>query len=133
MDGFRGPSGRRGSTALIRASLLRALTLSVVVAGSLSLAGCFTGEEGGYELPTRASKALSPQMFALLDQKRMLPCAAYLTGEYGIHGLYVGVPCKLGSKGLEQIIEIKLTPEEQAALNKSADAVKELCTVIGVA
>src|SRR6202042_1527729 len=71
MDGFRGPSGRRGSTALIRASLLRALTLSVVVAGSLSLAGCFTGEEGGYELPTRASKALSPQMFALLDQKRM--------------------------------------------------------------
>ena len=53
--------------------------------------------------------------------------------EYGIKGLYVGVPCKLGAKGLEQIIEIKLTAEEQAALNKSADAVKELCTVIGVA
>jgi len=69
----------------------------------------------------------------LKDKKKILPCAAYLTGEYGIHGLYVGVPCKLGSKGLEQIIEIKLTPDEQAALNKSADAVKELCTVIGVA
>jgi malate dehydrogenase len=69
----------------------------------------------------------------LKDKKKILPCAAYLQGEYGIHGLYVGVPCKLGAKGLEKIIEIKLTPEEQAALNKSADAVKELCTVIGVA
>jgi len=69
----------------------------------------------------------------LKDKKKILPCAAYLQGEYGISGLYVGVPCKLGSKGLEQIIEIKLTPEEQAALQKSADSVKELCTVIGVA
>jgi murein L,D-transpeptidase YafK len=60
-----------GSTALIRASLVRALTLSVVMAGSLPLAGCFSGEEGGYELPTKASKALSPQMLNLLDQKRM--------------------------------------------------------------
>src|SRR6202166_4083961 len=69
----------------------------------------------------------------LKDKKKILPCAAYLEGEYGIHGLYVGVPCKLGAKGLEQIIQIKLTPDEQAALQKSADAVKELCTVIGVA
>ena len=69
----------------------------------------------------------------LKDKKKILPCAAYLQGEYGISGLYVGVPCKLGAKGLEQIIEIKLTAEEQAALKKSADAVKELCTVIGVA
>jgi len=69
----------------------------------------------------------------LKDKKKILPCAAYLQGEYGISGLYVGVPCKLGAKGLEQIIEIKLTADEQAALNKSADAVKELCTVIGVA
>ncbi len=68
----------------------------------------------------------------LKDKKKILPCAAYLTGEYGINGLYVGVPCKLGAKGLEKIIEIKLTEEEQAALQKSADAVKELCTVIGV-
>jgi malate dehydrogenase len=69
----------------------------------------------------------------LKDKKKILPCAAYLQGEYGITGLYVGVPCKLGAKGLEQIIQIKLTAEEQAALQKSADAVKELCTVIGVA
>src|SRR6202161_1759931 len=69
----------------------------------------------------------------LKDKKKILPCAAYLQGGYGISGLYVGVPCKLGAKGLEQIIEIKLTPEEQAALQKSADSVKELCTVIGVA
>jgi malate dehydrogenase len=68
----------------------------------------------------------------LKDKKKILPCAAYLQGEYGISGLYVGVPCKLGAKGLEQIIEIKLTAEEQAALNKSADAVKELITVIGL-
>ena len=67
------------------------------------------------------------------DKKKILPCAAYLQGEYGIHGLYVGVPCKLGERGLEQIVEIKLTEEESAALHKSADAVKELCTVIGVA
>ncbi len=69
----------------------------------------------------------------LKDKKKILPCAAYLEGEYGIKGLYVGVPCKLGEKGLEQIIEIKLTEQEQAALQRSADAVKELCTVIGVA
>jgi malate dehydrogenase len=69
----------------------------------------------------------------LKDKKKVLPCAAYLQGEYGIDGLYVGVPCKLGAKGLEKIIEIKLTADEQAALNKSAAAVKELCTVIGVA
>src|ERR1700694_5614545 len=69
----------------------------------------------------------------LKDKKKILPCAAYLEGEYGIHGLFVGVPVKLGSHGIEQIYQMKLTPEEQAMLKKSADAVKELCTVIGVA
>ena len=68
----------------------------------------------------------------LKDKKKILPCAAYLQGEYGINGLYVGVPVKLGAKGIEQIIEIKLTAEEQAGLDKSAAAVKELCGVIGV-
>ena len=66
------------------------------------------------------------------DRKKILPCAAYLEGEYGIHGLFVGVPAKLGARGVEQIIEIRLTPEEQAALERSANAVKELVTVIGV-
>jgi len=66
------------------------------------------------------------------DRKKILPCAAYLEGEYGIKGLFVGVPVKLGARGIEQIIEIKLTPEEQAALQKSAAAVKELVDIIKV-
>jgi malate dehydrogenase len=79
------------------------------------------------------SAAVAEMAEAILkDKKKILPCAAYLEGEYGIRGLYVGVPVKLGAKGIEQIIQIKLTPEEQAALNKSADAVKELVGVIGV-
>src|SRR3954454_8467395 len=68
----------------------------------------------------------------LKDKKKILPCAAYLEGEYGINGLFVGVPCKLGARGLEQVIQIKLTPDEQAALQNSADSVKELVAVIGV-
>ena len=68
----------------------------------------------------------------LKDKKKVLPCSAHLEGEYGIQGLCVGVLCKLGARGLEEIIELKLTPEEQAGLQKSADAVKELCAVIGV-
>jgi malate dehydrogenase len=68
----------------------------------------------------------------LKDKKKILPCAVHLEGEYGIKGLFVGVPCKLGSNGLEQIIEIKLTADEQAALQKSADSVAELVKVIGV-
>jgi len=68
----------------------------------------------------------------LKDKKKILPCASYLDGEYGLKGLFVGVPCKLGTRGIEQIIEIKLTPDEQAALEKSAGAVKDLVAVIGV-
>ena len=79
------------------------------------------------------SSAVTEMAEAILkDKKKILPCAAYLEGEYGIKGLYVGVPVKLGAKGIEQIIQIKLTADEQAGLNKSADAVKELCGVIGV-
>jgi malate dehydrogenase len=66
----------------------------------------------------------------LRDKKKILPCAAYLEGEYGISGLFVGVPCKLGARGIEQIVQIKLTAEEQAALEKSAVAVKALVTAI---
>jgi malate dehydrogenase len=59
------------------------------------------------------------------DSKRILPCSAWLEGEYGMRGLFLGVPCKLGRKGLEQIIEVELTADERAALEKSADAVRE--------
>ena len=79
------------------------------------------------------SAAVVEMVSAILqDKKKILPCAAYLEGEYGIKGLFVGVPVKLGEKGVEQIIEIKLTPEENAALQKSAAAVRELVTVLGV-
>ena len=62
----------------------------------------------------------------LKDKKKILPCAAYLEGEYGVKGLYVGVPVKLGRRGVEQIIEITLSPDEAAALGRSAAAVREL-------
>ena len=79
------------------------------------------------------SAAATEMVEAILkDKKKILPCAVHLEGEYGIKGLFVGVPCKLGANGLEQIIEIKLTSDEQAALQKSADSVAELVKVIGV-
>jgi len=59
------------------------------------------------------------------DKKRVLPCSAWLEGEYGMRGLFLGVPCKLGRRGLEQIIEVELTADERAALAKSAEAVRE--------
>ncbi len=64
------------------------------------------------------------------DKKRILPCAAWLEGEYGMEGLYLGVPCKLGAGGLEQIIEVELSKDERAALQKSADAVKETMAAV---
>jgi malate dehydrogenase len=66
----------------------------------------------------------------LKDKKKVLPCAAYLEGEYGINGLFAGVPVKLGANGIEQVYQVKLQPEEQAQLDKSAAAVKELIDVI---
>jgi malate dehydrogenase len=64
------------------------------------------------------------------DQKRILPCSAWLDGEYGMKGLFLGVPCKLGRTGLLQIVEIELTADEKAALAKSADAVREPMSVV---
>jgi malate dehydrogenase len=66
----------------------------------------------------------------MLDEKRVLPCTAYLDGEHGIDGLYMGVPVKLGSRGIEQIVELDLSAEEQAMLNASADAVREVVGVL---
>ncbi len=68
----------------------------------------------------------------LRDKKKILPCAAYLQGEYGMSDVYLGVPVKLGSGGVEQIVEIALTPEETVALEKSADAVRELFRILKV-
>src|SRR5579864_7600590 len=68
----------------------------------------------------------------LKDKKKILPCSVFLQGEYGIRDLFVGVPVKLGSRGVEQIVQVKLTSEEDAALRRSAAAVKELVDVIQV-
>ena len=83
-----------------------------------------------YYAPSAAAVEMAEAI--LKDKKKVLPCAAYLQGEYGIDGYFVGVPCKLGAGGLEQIVEIELAPEELAALKRSAAAVKELCDVIGM-
>lgn len=68
----------------------------------------------------------------VLDKKQILPCAAYLEGEYGVDGAFVGVPVKLGKDGIEEIIEIKLSDDEQAALNKSVEAVRELLEIMKI-
>ncbi|HEY3220470.1 MAG TPA: malate dehydrogenase [Gemmatimonadales bacterium] len=65
-----------------------------------------------------------------LDQKRLLPCAAWLEGEYGLSGMYCGVPCKLGKNGLEKIVEVQLTADEKNALKKSAEAVKQTMAAV---
>jgi malate dehydrogenase len=79
-----------------------------------------------------APGAATAQMVSaiMLDEKRVLPCTAYLEGEYGIDGLYMGVPVKLGAGGIEEIVELELSEEEQAMLNESADAVREVVGVL---
>jgi len=81
-----------------------------------------------YYAPSAAAVEMAESI--LKDKKKVLPCAAYLEGEYGINGLYVGVPVKLGARGIEKIYEIKLTEDEKAKLKKSADSVKELVDVL---
>jgi len=81
-----------------------------------------------YYAPSAAAVEMAEAI--LKDKKKVLPCAAYLEGEYGIKGLFVGVPVKLGARGIEQIYEIKLTDEENAMLKKSADSVQELIDVL---
>jgi malate dehydrogenase len=115
-------------TELMEQSRLEALVQRTRDGGAEIVKYLKTGS--AYYAPSAAATEMVEAI--LKDKKKILPCAAYLQGEYGINGLYVGVPVKLGAKGIEQIIEIKLTPEEKAGLDKSAAAVKELCGVIGV-
>jgi len=115
-------------TELIEKSRLDALVQRTRDGGAEIVKYLKTGS--AYYAPSAAATEMVEAI--LKDKKKILPCAAYLKGEYGIDGLFVGVPVKLGAKGIEQIIEIKLTPEEKAGLDKSAAAVKELCGVIGV-
>jgi malate dehydrogenase len=79
------------------------------------------------------SAAVSEMVDSIVhDQKRVLPCAALLQGEYGLNGLYMGVPCRLGAGGLEEVLEITLNEEERGQLARSADAVRELIGVMGL-
>jgi len=81
-----------------------------------------------YYAPSAAAVQMAEAI--VLDKKRVLPCAAWLEGEYGLSGIYCGVPCKLGKGGVEQILEVKLSDAERAALAKSASAVKETMAVV---
>ena len=115
-------------TELIPAERLEALIQRTRDGGAEIVKYLKTGS--AYYAPSAATVEMVEAI--LKDKKKILPCAVYLQGEYGIEGYYIGVPCKLGAAGLEHIVEIKLTDEEDAALKKSAAAVKELCAVIGV-
>ena len=82
-----------------------------------------------YYAPAAAAVQMAEAI--VLDKKRLLPCSAWLNGEFGMKGLFLGVPCKLGRNGLEKIIEVKLTDAERAALKKSGDAVLETMALLG--
>ncbi|MDR3765163.1 MAG: malate dehydrogenase [Acidobacteriota bacterium] len=115
-------------TELIPADRLKAIEERTANGGAEIVKYLKTGS--AYYAPSASAVEMVEAI--LKDKKKILPCAVYLEGEYGVKGLFVGVPVKLGANGLEKIIEIKLTDEEQAKLNKSAASVKDLTAVIGV-
>jgi malate dehydrogenase len=83
-----------------------------------------------YSAPSAATLQMVDSI--ILDKKMIMPCSVYLEGEYGVNGLFVGVPAKLGSKGVEEVIQLDLTDSEKAELKKSADSVQELIGVMGI-
>lgn len=113
-------------TELLSEEKLKALVERTQNGGAEIVKHLKTGS--AYYAPSAAAVEMAESI--IKDKKKVLPCAAYLEGEYGIHGLFVGVPVKLGANGIEKIYEIKLSAEESAMLRKSADAVKELVEVI---
>ncbi len=115
-------------TELLPAETIDKINARTAAGGAEIVALLKTGS--AYYAPSAATVDMCESI--LKDKKKILPCAAYLEGEYGINGLYVGVPVKLGSRGIEQIIEVGLTSEERAALHKSAAAVQELVDLMGL-
>jgi malate dehydrogenase len=97
------------------------------VSGGAEIVNLMKGASAYY-----APSAAAVQMVdaVVLDKKRILPCSVYLEGEYGIHNVFLSVPVKLGAGGIEQVVEIKLTPEEHAALSRSAETVRQLIDVM---
>src|SRR6266849_446304 len=108
-------------TQLMPQAKLNAIVERTRVGGAEIVKHLKTGS--AYYAPSAAAVQMCESI--VFDQKRILPCAAWLEGEYGMSGLFLGVPCKLGRGGLEKIIEVELTREERDALAKSADAVRE--------
>jgi malate dehydrogenase len=88
------------------------------------------GEGSAYYAPSAAVLQMIDAI--LLDRQQIMPCSVYLEGEYGIHGLFVGVPAKLGARGVEEVVQVELSADEQAQLQKSADAVRELVQAMGL-
>jgi malate dehydrogenase len=113
-------------TELLPAEKVKALCDRTASGGAEIVALLKTGS--AYYAPSASVVAMVDSI--LLDKKRIMPSAVYLEGEYGINGLFVGVPCKLGANGVEQILEVNLTEDESAALKKSAAAVQELVDVV---
>jgi malate dehydrogenase len=111
--------------------LLDQATLDAIVKRTRGGGGeivAFLKTGSAYYAPSAAATQMVESI--VLDQKRVLPCAAWLEGEYGLSGIYCGVPCKLGRGGLEQILQVELTADEQAALRKSGEAVKETMAAV---
>jgi len=115
-------------TELMNADAIAKLVQRTRDGGAEIVAHLKTGS--AYYAPSAAAVEMVDAI--LLDRKMILPCAAYLQGEYGIRDLFVGVPVKLGSRGIEQIIELRLSTEERGMLQKSADSVAELVKVMGI-
>jgi malate dehydrogenase len=108
-------------TQLMERSTLDAIVDRARTGGAEIVGYLKTGS--AYYAPSAASVQMAEAI--VKDKKRILPCAAYLQGEYGMDGLFLGVPCKIGRRGLEQVIEVELTAEEREALERSAEAVRE--------
>ena len=115
-------------TELLPADTIDKINARTAAGGAEIVALLKTGS--AYYAPSAATVDMCESI--LKDKKKILPCAAYLEGEYGVNGLFVGVPVKLGARGIEQIIEVGLTTEERAALHKSAAAVQELVDLMGL-
>jgi malate dehydrogenase len=135
--------GGHGDTMvpLPRYSTVAGIPITELISAERIKAICDRTANGGAEITKLvgtsawyAPGAAAAEMVEIIlkDTKKIVPCSVFLQGEYGIRDLFVGVPVKLGARGVEQIIEIKLTADEEAALKKSAGAVKELTDVIGV-
>ncbi len=90
----------------------------------------YLGEGSAYYAPSAAVLQMIDAI--LLDKQQIMPCSVFLEGEYGISGLFVGVPAKLGARGVEAVVQVELDASEQAQLQKSADAVRELVTAMGI-